>query len=110
MNRWDRLKLSLAIGVLSFFIQVVFLVINVQFVDPSTGHFRLGAQLRFKFVDETTRQFVLVSQLRRLPGELLHVAEIASAASILCYAALGWYYRQPPKCASEVSESTVTDD
>jgi hypothetical protein len=94
MSRWNRLKLSIAIGVLSFFIQVVFIVINVQFVDPSTGQFRLGAQFRFKFVDETTRQFVLVSQLRRLPEELLRVSEIASVFTVLCYGTFSWYYRK----------------
>jgi hypothetical protein len=96
MKRWERIKLSLAISVLVFFIQVVLLVINIQFVDEGTGQFRLGAQFRFKFVDETTRQFVLLSQLQKLPDELLLVFEISVAVAALCYGAISLYYQYRP--------------
>ena len=96
MKRWERIKLSLAISVLVFFIQVVLLVINVQFVDDATGQFRLGAQFRFKFVDETSRQFVLLSQLQKLPDELLLVFELSVAVAALCYGALSMYYQYRP--------------
>ena len=92
MNRWERLKLSTAIATLVFFIQVVLLVVNIQFVDQATGQFRLAAQFRFKFVDETSREFVLVSQLQRLPEELVLVTEVSIAVAVLCYATLGLYY------------------
>ena len=101
MKRWDRIKLSLAISVLVFFIQVVLLVINVQFVDEGTGQFRLGAQFRFKFVDETTRQFVLLSQLQKLPDELLLVFELSVAVAALCYGAISLYYHYRPLAAPD---------
>lgn len=104
MKRWERIKLSLAIAVLVFFIQVVLLVINVQFVDEASGQFRLGTQLRFKFVDETTRQFVLLSQLQKLPNELLLVLEISIAVAAFSYGAISLYYKYRPLAIWEEEE------
>jgi len=107
MKRSERLKLSIAIATLAFFMQVVLLVVNVQFVDESTGQFRLGAQFRFKFVDDTTRQFVLLSQLQRLPEELLRVFEVSAVVAVLCYVGFGFYYRHRPLELPEEPEGSA---
>lgn len=97
MTRWERFKLASVVATALFFLQAFFLIFNLQLVDETTGEFRLGAQFRFKFVDETTRQFVLVSELQKLPGELLTALELCGAALVMTFVGIGLLSRFKPE-------------
>lgn len=97
MTRWERFKVAWVVAMALFFLQAFFLIFNLQFVDETTGQFRLGAQFRFKFVDETTRQFVLVSELQKLPGELLTALELCGASLVITFVGLGVLIRFRPE-------------
>lgn len=96
----DRLKGAIAVATLGFLIQLFLLVFDVRFIDEATGQFAIGTELRFRFFDETTREFVLASQVGELPRQVRDAALASAVVAAVVYLALGIW---PPR--SRRSES-----